>query len=84
MSAKLNDSFATKYKKHTLKTGAMVSTSPTRYIKCRVKVLQYPNIKAAEAALPRIRRADPKAYIVPEESEYDLLKTTPPGDVVVR
>lgn len=62
----------------------MKSTSPQRYIKCRCKVLQYADLKAAAAALPRIRRADPSARLVPEDEEYELLRTTPSEDVVVK
>jgi hypothetical protein len=62
----------------------MKSTAPTRYIKCRRKVLQYANLKAAESALPRVRRSDPTARLVSEEEEYELLRTTPSTDVVTK
>ena len=57
-------------------------TGLSRYIQCRKKVLRYPTLKDAEAALPRIHRADPSARIVPPEETYELLKSTSPEDVV--
>lgn len=70
--------------KPTAKGGQFMPVGTTRYIKCRVKLFQYPNTKAAEAALPRIHRADPAARLVPPEEEYDLLKATPSADVVIQ
>lgn len=58
------------------------STSTERYIACRRVILRFPDIKAAAAALPRIRRADPSAQLVAEDKAYDLLRTTPAAQVV--
>lgn len=53
-----------------------------RYIKTRRKVFEYPNIAAAQQALPRIRRTDITATIVPADEEFETLRTTPAPDFI--
>ncbi len=52
------------------------------YIKTAKKVFEYPDAPAARRALPRIRRTDHAAYIVPPAQEFETLKQTPSDQVV--
>lgn len=53
------------------------------YIKTKRRVFQYPDLPAAELALPRMRRADHTATIVPPSEEFEVLRRTQSTDVVL-
>lgn len=63
--------------------GTRESCTPKRWIQTHSKVFEYGGLQAAEIALPRIRRTDPTARIIPEEQEYDVLRRTPPSQLVL-
>ncbi len=62
--------------------GTCEGLSPQRYIQTSRKVFQFENLEAAERALPRFVRTDPKSRLVSEDEEFSLLKETPANLVV--
>jgi hypothetical protein len=78
VSPKTQDRIALARQKFMAERGAT-----KRYIQTRRKVFQYGSLQAAEIALPRIRRTDHSARIIPEGEEYDVLRVTPNHSVVL-
>lgn len=53
------------------------------YIKTSKHVFTYPNVDAAERALPRIRRSDRQARILRNTEEYPVLRSTPSDKLIL-